>query len=148
MSTAQPSQAEPQDSAHRLNGEERLASHARSTTVAQGPAAKGKLTVKIVEARGLRRCREPYVVAVFQKSELISPGPRPATVDGEHAVLSGSVGAALGGVPISRSGSDSGRPMTIPMRSRQSSSTSIGERTAFRNRPQSMSNPKWDAEAV
>lgn len=58
---------------------------------------------------------------------------------------------AMGGVPIQRQGSDSGRPMAIPMRSRQSSNTSIGERSSFsrtRKPRGSFTNPKWDAEAV
>lgn len=110
------------------------------------PAVKGKLTIKISEARGLRKCRAPYVVAVFQRSELISGGPRMDEDDDETAISN----VAMGGVPIQRQGSDSGRPMAIPMRSRQSSNTSTGEPHSFRNRTQrqSFTNPKWDAEAV
>lgn len=110
------------------------------------PAVKGKLTIKISEARGLRKCRAPYVVAVFQRSELISSGPRMDEDDDETAISN----VAMGGVPIQRQGSDSGRPMAIPMRSRQSSNTSTGEPHSFRNRTQrqSFTNPKWDAEAV
>lgn len=110
------------------------------------PAVKGKLTIKISEARGLRKCRAPYVVAVFQRSELISGGPRMDEDDDETAISN----VAMGGVPIQRQGSDSGRPMAIPMRSRQSSNTSTGEPHSFRNRAQrqSFTNPKWDAEAV
>lgn len=110
------------------------------------PAVKGKLTIKISEARGLRKCRAPYVVAVFQRSELISGGPRVDEDDDETAISN----VAMGGVPIQRQGSDSGRPMAIPMRSRQSSNTSTGEPHSFRNRTQrqSFTNPKWDAEAV
>ena len=40
--------------------------------VAAVTAPKGKLTVKIKEARGLRKSRDPYVVAVFQRNELVS----------------------------------------------------------------------------
>ncbi|KAJ0121234.1 hypothetical protein J7T55_008397 [Diaporthe amygdali] len=110
------------------------------------PAVKGKLTIKISEARGLRKCRAPYVVAVFQRSELISSGPRVDEDDDETAISN----VAMGGVPIQRQGSDSGRPMAIPMRSRQSSNTSTGEPHSFRSRSQrqSFTNPKWDAEAV
>ncbi|KAG5952771.1 hypothetical protein E4U53_008100 [Claviceps sorghi] len=113
----------------------------------QPPAAKGKLTIKIAEARGLRKCRDPYVVAVFQRSELISGGPRP--IEEEEALSITPSG--LGGIPIQRQGSDSGRtPMAIPMRSRQSSNTSIHDYNTFRNRTarSPLTNPKWDAEAV
>lgn len=110
------------------------------------PTTKGKLTIKISEARGLRKCRAPYVVAVFQRSELISGTPRDEEEDDETAISN----VAMGGVPIQRQASDSGRPMAIPMRSRQSSNTSIGEFNSFRNRNQrrSFTHPKWDAEAV
>ncbi|PHH68094.1 hypothetical protein CDD80_267 [Ophiocordyceps camponoti-rufipedis] len=120
----------------------------RGSAGAQAPAPQGKLTIKITEARGLRRCRDPYVVAVFQRSELISGGPRPADSD-EHACAPPS---ALGGIPIQRQGSDSGRPMAIPMRSRQSSNTSITDYNTFRSRaarvPAPLLDPTWDAEAV
>ncbi|QUC17709.1 uncharacterized protein UV8b_01950 [Ustilaginoidea virens] len=117
------------------------------TTGVQPPAPKGKLTIKINEARGLRKCRDPYVVAVFQRSELISGGPRP--VEDEEALSIAPSG--LGGIAIQRQGSDSGRPpMAIPMRSRQSSNTSIHDYNTFRNRSSRspLTNPKWDAEAV
>lgn len=111
----------------------------------QVAAPKGKLTVKITEGRGVRKCRDPYVVAVCQRSELISGGPR--TFEDEDEL---SVSTPLGGVPISRSGSDMGRtPMAIPMRSRQSSNTSVTEYNTFRNRTRrTFTRPKWDAEAV
>lgn len=59
--------------------------------------------------------------------------------------------SGLGGIPIQRQGSDSGRPpMAIPMRSRQSSNTSVTDYNTFRNRNarKSFTNPKWDAEAI
>lgn len=119
-----------------------------SSAASNLPTVKGKLTIKISEARGLRKCRAPYVVAVFQRSELISSGPRMDESDDETAISN----VAMGGVPIQRQSSDSGRPMAIPMRSRQSSNTSTGEPHSFRNRTQtqrqSFTNPKWDAEAA
>ncbi|KAF7544788.1 hypothetical protein G7046_g9709 [Stylonectria norvegica] len=116
-----------------------------STSGVQAPAPKGKLTIKIMEARGLRRSRDPYVVVVFQRSELISGGPRPSDEDDSLNVATPGVG----GVAIQRQGSDSGRAMAIPMRSRQSSNTSISDYNTFRNRSARLSftNPKWDAEA-
>jgi serine/threonine protein kinase SCH9 len=117
----------------------------RGPTGAQAPAARGKLTIKIPEGRGLRKSRDPYVVVVFQRSELISSGPRAFEEDENLAV------APIGGIPIQRQASDSGRPpMAIPMRSRQSSNTSTNDPSAFRNRTAraSFTNPQWDAEAV
>ncbi|KAI1375674.1 kinase-like domain-containing protein [Hypoxylon crocopeplum] len=116
-----------------------------STSGAQAPPQRGKLTIKILEARGLRKSRDPYVVAVFQRSELISHGPR--TFEDEDEPPAQPV--AMGGIPIQRQGSDPGRAMAIPMRSRQSSNTSISDYNTFRNRPRrSFTSPKWDAEAV
>ncbi|OAA68093.1 serine/threonine-protein kinase sck1 [Niveomyces insectorum RCEF 264] len=136
---------------HQSQAEESSRSRAASVTPTpagvQAPAPKGKLTIKIAEARGLRRTRDPYVVAVFQRSELISGGPYPAEGGDESAIAT----AATGGVSIQRQASDSGRPpMAIPMRSRQSSNTSVTDYGAFRNRSvrRSLTNPKWDAEAV
>ncbi|KAL7923970.1 kinase-like protein [Trichoderma austrokoningii] len=115
-------------------------------SVADGTSAKGKLTIKIIEARGIRQSRDPYVVAVFQRSELISGGPH--AIEEEEQVVGTPSG--LGALPMKRQVSDSGRPMAIPMRSRQSSNTSISDYNTFRNRTSKMlfSSPKWDAEAV
>ncbi|KAK3329581.1 kinase-like domain-containing protein [Apodospora peruviana] len=150
LSSAQPSQSERSSSnTSKENGEriDRTATHTPTPPGAQAPAAKGKLTIKISEARGLRKCKDPYVVVVFQRSELISGGPRPAEDDDDAAIAA----VAMGGVPIQRQGSDSGRPaMAIPMRSRQSSNTSLSDFNTFRNRNsrRSFTNPKWDAEAI
>lgn len=123
----------------------RTATSTPTPSGARAPVARGKLSIKISEARGLKRCQNPYVVVVFQRNELISAGPRPSEDTDEAAIAA----VAMGGVPIQRSGSDSGRPMAIPMRSRQSSNTSITDFNTFRSRNsrRSFTNPKWDAEA-
>jgi len=150
LSAAHSSQSDGRDTPSRISNdgtETPSGTQTPRTTGAQPPAQKGKLTIKIVEARGLRKCRDPYVVAVFQRSELISGGPRAIE---EEETLSATP-SGLGGIPIQRQGSDSGRPpMAIPMRSRQSSNTSIHDYNTFRNRTIRVpsSNPKWDAEAV
>ena len=109
-------------------------------------APKGKLTVKINEARGLRKSRDPYVVAVFQRNELVSRGPRDD--EGEDNDES-TISMPMGGIPIMRSGSDTGRPMAIPMKSRQSSNTSLSDYRDFKVKGRrSFTNPKWDTEAV
>jgi serine/threonine protein kinase SCH9 len=115
-------------------------------TGAPAPALKGKLTVKIAEARGLRKSRDPYVVAVFQRNELVSKGPLPEKEEEEDQ---GTTSSPMGGIPIMRSGSDSGRPMAIPMKSRQSSNTSLSDYRDFKTKGRrSMTNPKWDTEAI
>lgn len=119
------------------------------TLAASSSTPKGKLTVKIAEARGIRRSRDPYVVAVFQRNELVSKGPLPEVQDDHEEATSGSMGIPMGGIPISRSGSNSGGPMAIPMKSRQSSNASFsGDRDFKINGRASMTNPKWDTEAV
>ncbi|OAA73304.1 serine/threonine-protein kinase sck1 [Cordyceps fumosorosea ARSEF 2679] len=149
LSTARPSLSDGKDTVYRASndGAETSGTQTPRSTGAQVPAARGKLTVKVSEARGLRKCHDPYVVAVFQRSELISGGPRPSEDEEPLNVAQ----AAIGGIPIQRSASDSGRPMAIPMRSRQSSNTSITDYNTFRNRngrQASLTHPKWDAEAV
>jgi protein-serine/threonine kinase len=150
LSAAHPSRSEGVETPSRLShdgGDTSGTQTPRRTAAGQPPTAKGKLTIKITEARGLRKCRDPYVVAVFQRSELISGGPHPAEEEESLSVPP----SGLGGIPIQRQGSDSGRtPMAIPMRSRQSSNTSISDYNTFRNRAArgSFTKPKWDAEAV
>jgi hypothetical protein len=114
---------------------------------APAPVTKGKLTVKISEARGIKRSREPYVVAVFQRNELVSKGPIPQ--DGDEDDHKDVTSSPMGGIPISRTGSDSGRPRAIPMKSRQSSNTSLSDYRDFKTKGRkSFTNPKWDTEAV
>lgn len=151
LSTAQPSPAEARSSSQ--TSRDGASSNGRQSTSTsrgggiQAPPQRGKLTIKIREGRGLRKSRDPYVVAVFQRSELISPGPR--TFEDEDDITPPVTSIHMGGIPISRQGSDSGRSMAIPMRSRQSSNTSISDYTAFRNRTRrSFTSPKWDAQAV
>lgn len=157
LSSTQPPQSKPEplsrsestqsqsngDAVEAVSGRETPQSEKSGGSSNSLSSQKGKLIIKILEARGLRKSRDPYVVAVFQRNELISPGPR-TFEDEDDAPASGA-----GGVPIQRQTSDSGRPMAIPMKSRQSSSTSISEQHALRNRPtRSFTSPKWDAEAT
>ncbi|KAH8676178.1 serine/threonine-protein kinase SCH9 [Xylariales sp. PMI_506] len=151
LSSARPSQAEEKPTAKQNGDGAEAIDSGRATPIssqtggAKAPTVKGKLTIKILEGRGLRKSRDPYVVAVFQRSELISPGPRTFEDDDELSVPP----PAVGGIHIQRQGSDSGRPMAIPMRSRQSSNTSISDYATFRNRTRrSFTSPKWDAEAI
>ena len=134
------------DHSHEKNGKTNDSeSYSTNGNGAPAPFPKGKLTVKIAEARGLKRSRDPYVVAVFQRNELVSKGPRPEYSD----ELEDSMAPQMGGIPIMRSGSDSGRPMAIPMKSRQSSNTSLSDYRDFKVKGRrSFTNPKWDTEAV
>jgi protein-serine/threonine kinase len=134
------------DAASNEGGETSSGTQTPKNSGSRASSAKGRLTIKIVEARGIRKSRDPYVVAVFQRSELISDGPHEIEEE-EQAVGTPS---GLGAIPMKRQVSDSGRPMAIPMRSRQSSNTSISDYNTFRNRNTKTlySNPKWDAEAV
>ena len=153
LSTARPSKVESRgDSVSRAKAgtPDRLVARTPTPPGAQAPAAKGKLTIKITEAKGLRKCRDPYVVVVFQRSELISGGPRPGPGEEEEDTPVSSA-VPIRSTLMQRQSSDSGRPpMAIPMRSRQSSNTSITDYTQFRTRNsrRSFTNPKWDAEAV
>ena len=108
---------------------------------------KGKLLVRILEARGLRPCFNPYVVCVFDWNEYISKGPRDHDIDMMDRD-EGSGNDELGGVPIRRSASDMGRPMAIPMRSRQTSNTSsTTDQKEFRAN-KAITDPRWNHEAT
>ncbi|KAI9749091.1 MAG: hypothetical protein M4579_007007 [Chaenotheca gracillima] len=105
---------------------------------------KGKLIVKISEARGLRPSYDPYVVCVFEWNEYISKGPK-SKKELEQDVEDKS-NQESGGIAIKRSGSDMGRPMAIPMKSRQSSNTSNSDPKEMRGT--AMTDPRWDHEAT
>lgn len=50
-------------------------------------------------------------------------------------------------LPMKRAGSEMGRSMAIPMKSRQSSTTSVQEQKTFKNGRQ-VTDPKWDHEGI
>lgn len=118
------------------------------SAAAQSKSIRGKLTVKIAEARGLRRSKDPYVVAIFQRNELVSKGPRSEDDEDEDDDIPMKI--PMGGIPISRQGSETGRSMAIPMKSRQSSSTSLTDYRDFKKKGRggSFTAPKWDTEAI
>ncbi|OJJ47547.1 hypothetical protein ASPZODRAFT_63640 [Penicilliopsis zonata CBS 506.65] len=92
---------------------------------------KGKLFVKISEARGLLPGFDPYVVCVFEWNECISKGAQDADEEGHR---------------LER---DSGRPMAIPMRSRQSSNNSaLDNNTHDHHKRAPVTDPHWNHEAV
>ena len=99
---------------------------------------KGKLSVVISEARGLRAAVDPYVVCQFQWNEYISKGPK-----GEDSLGNGLSNRLF----ARRSDGDAGRPMAIPMKSRQSSNTSITDSKDVKADSR-VSDPKWDHEAI
>jgi protein-serine/threonine kinase len=118
-----------------------------ATSPELGPP-KGKLFVKIIEARGLRASYDPYVVCVFEWNEYISRGPKTEQAQApEDKGLKATREEAFGGLPIKRSVSDIGRSITIPMKSRQSSTTSLSDQKNFKA-GQQVTNPKWDHEAI
>lgn len=97
---------------------------------------KGKLSVKISRARGLRPSADPYVVCVFEWNEYISKGAQsnaqsPHGRNGEKDYLD----------------HDNGRPMAIPMRSRQSSHNSQLDNSDMKGRAP-VTDPQWNHEAV
>ena len=103
--------------------------------------SKGKLAVRIAEGRGLRPAYDPYCVCVFEWNEYISKGPRQDRMEVEN---SHNKSPQLSSIPIRRTDSDMGRPMAIPMRSRQSSTNGTdGERGL-----EKVTDPHWDHEAT
>ncbi|EEP82467.1 serine/threonine-protein kinase SCH9 [Uncinocarpus reesii 1704] len=109
-------------------------------------ALKGKLSVKISEGRGLRPSYDPYVVCVFEWNEYISKGVHSEQPQ-QNEPRNRNQLEALGSMPIQRSNSDSGRPMAIPMKSRQSSQNSVMDGYNYRANTQ-VTDPQWNHEAV
>ncbi|KAJ5785563.1 uncharacterized protein N7503_010775 [Penicillium pulvis] len=95
---------------------------------------KGKLTVKISEGRGLRPSVDPYVVCVFEWNEYISKGTKDGEEEDEKQRRQ------------IESDAEAGRPMAIPMRSRQSSNNSAFEGADKGKSP--VTDPHWDHAAV
>jgi len=105
---------------------------------------KGRLSITISAGRGLKPSVDPYVVCSFQWNEYISKGPQ-----GENSTNDGHSTSPRGSLPIKRTTSDvAGRPMAIPMKSRQSSHTSMTSRDDSASRGQEVTDPVWDHEAL
>ncbi|KAF2665372.1 serine/threonine protein kinase [Microthyrium microscopicum] len=96
----------------------------------------GKLTIGISEGRGLRPSVDPYVVCEFQLSQYISEGPI-SPKESTNKLQNGGSGISI------QAAAGKGRPMAIPMRSRQSSNSGRDP-----NAPQETTNPRWDHQAV
>ena len=56
--------------------------------------------------------------------------------------------SSSGGVAINRSASNMGRSMAIPMKSRQSSTTSLTDQKKFKNGNTQVMAPRWDHETM
>ncbi|KAL1610232.1 Serine/threonine-protein kinase [Paraconiothyrium brasiliense] len=98
---------------------------------------KGKLSLAISEGRDLRPSVDPYVVCQFQWAEYISDGPRnDAAKDKRHPLA------------IQRTDSETGKPMAIPMRSRQSSNNGTSSDPRENGSLKDVTNPKWEHEAI
>lgn len=100
---------------------------------------RGKLSIKIAEGRNLKPSFDPYVVVQFEWNEYVSKGPRHDKMEVDSDAK-GPV-ASLQSIPIRRTDSDMGKPMAIPMRSRQSSTN--GEERPL----DKVTDPQWDREA-
>lgn len=103
---------------------------------------KGRLSITISAGRGLKPSVDPYVVASFQWNEYISKGPQ-----GEGSTDDGRATSPRRTVPIRRTASDVGKAMAIPMRSRQSSHTSMHSQHSNPN-GEEVTDPVWNHEAL
>ena len=112
-------------------------------------APKGKLAVKIDKAKNLKPSIDPYVVCVFEWNEYISKGPKPDAmdIDDDNKDLKKSRKEALGSLPIRRTDSDMGKPMSIPMKSRQSSNNSNTDGHDAKG-DTTVTDPQWEHEAM
>ena len=108
---------------------------------------RGKLSMKISQGRGLKPSFDPYVVCFFEWNEYITRGPKQVEEEAKRSE-SRTREELFGGVAIQRTGSDFGRSIAIPMKSRQGSSTSISEARPAGRPGQQVTDPKWDIEAT
>ncbi len=106
-------------------------------------APRGKLSIKIAEGRNLKPSYDPYVVCQFEWNEYVSKGPKHDRMDVDGDDRKGPVGA-LQSIPIRRTDSDMGKPMAIPMRSRQSSTNGTGDERGLSK----VTDPQWDHDAT
>ena len=105
---------------------------------------KGKLFVTIAGARGLRPSFNPYAVCAFEEIESIATANRQA--DAELNPEARNRDQSTGGVPIKAFNGEMGRSMAIPMKSRQSSTTSLKDQKEFKSGR--ITDPIWNHEAV
>ena len=110
---------------------------------------KGKLVVKIDRARNLKPSYDPYVVCVFEWNEYISNGPKhdAMDVDGDEGGSKKGRKEQLSSVPIRRTDSDMGKPMSIPMKSRQSSNNGNAD-DHDQQQSATVTDPQWAHEAM
>ena len=101
-------------------------------------APKGKLVVTISEGRHLRPSVDPYVVCQFQWAEYISDGPRHDEAKKGHP----------GPMQMKRTESEMGRPMAIPMKSRQSSNSGHSSDARESSSLDEVTDPSWEHEAI
>lgn len=114
-----------------------------SKAPAVGPP-KGKLSVSISEGRGLRPSVDPYVVCQFQWAEYISDGPR-----NDASPRKGAQGGRnAAGMIMRRTDSEMGKPMAIPMRSRQSSNSGMSSDPRENDTFKEVTDPKWEHDAI
>ncbi|ODH53486.1 AGC/AKT protein kinase [Paracoccidioides brasiliensis] len=143
-----PAHSHPEPTRSTLQTPKPSSSHSTALSENQGipvGSPKGKLSVKISEGRGLRPSSDPYVVCVFELNEYISKGAQ--TEEPIEFELENGTNETLSSVPIQRSNSDSGRPMAIPMKSRQSSNNSMLDSHGHKGLSE-VTDPLWNHEAV
>lgn len=105
-------------------------------------APRGKLSIKIAEGRNLKPSYDPYVVCQFEWNEYVSKGARHDKMDVDGDDQKGPVGALQS--IIRRTDSDMGKPMAIPMRSRQCSTNGTGDDRGITK----VVDPQWDHDAT
>ena len=125
--------------------------HASEATAASTPRSsppvgppKGKLFVIISGARGLRPSFNPYAVCAFEEIESIATGYRQGDLETSPEARSRDQSAS--GVLIRAPNGEMGRSMAIPMKSRQSSTTSLKDQKDFKSGR--ITDPIWNHEAV
>lgn len=141
LSTNEKAQRSPRSNASASDDGAQSTSAAKPGDALPTVPPKGKLAVKIGQGRGLKPAVDPYCVCVFDWNEYISQGPKQDRM--EMDVDSEQKKPSMAAIAVRRTDSDMGKPMAIPMRSRQSSTNGHAEKGM-----EKVTNPHWDHEAV
>lgn len=123
------------------DSQSRMTSRSGSPETANPGKTKGKLIVKIVEARGLRPSHDPFVVCSFESADFVSQGPSHNTLPPTPEPDDDSKTATI---PLLANL----RPRLIPTRSSRQSTQSLHTLSTPSDTRALMTHPKWNHEAI
>ncbi|KAI9871708.1 MAG: hypothetical protein M1830_002591, partial [Pleopsidium flavum] len=101
---------------------------------------RGKITVRVEEAKDLIPSHSPFAIVVVEGNEYISKGPNPVDPETNQDRDSLEEGIQIWETPS--------RPVEITNQRRQSSKSSVSGLKEFRNKTKGVTNPEWHHEVM